>query len=158
MSIFSAKIKSRFKQKESFDFMNTPKKFESVTDSTLRRLNRYCLHENKKLFLNNSEAGSIKAMLQAVAGKYNMAHSCLEGDYATRKGNLENAYIAGLAEISANIISFQTQVSDYNAKLDNFRRISKKIYGSDLPDLKKYDQAQIDELKKACESLKKGMK
>lgn len=157
MRLYSSKIKSKFKQNESFDYMHAPKKFESVTDSTLRRLNRYCIHENKKLYKDNTKPGAVKAMIQAVAGKYNMAHACLEGDYATRKGNLENEYITGIADVNAKIISFQAQIAEHKVKLDNYRKINYVIYGEDLPAELDYTQVQLNEIKSAYNALRQGV-
>ena len=156
MFFYSSKIKSKFKQNESFDYMSAPKKFESVTDSTLRRLHKFCIHENKKLYKGETKPGAVKAMIQAVAGKYNMAQSCLEGDYATRKGNLENEYIAGIADVNAKIISFQAQVADHRVKFDNYRKMNLIIYGEDLSSELDYKQSQVEEIKNAYNELRRG--
>lgn len=157
LTIFPPKIKSKYKENEKFTFRDAPKNFDSVTNATIRKLNKYCLAKNDKVFKNEFVPGALKAMLQAVAGQFNFAHRRLEGDYANRKGKLEQAYIEGISEIEAQIMDFENQVAVHNILFKQYSEICEKISGEKLSDSLLYEESEVKKMQKKCEKLKENL-
>jgi hypothetical protein len=101
--------------------------------------------------------GALKAMLQAVAGQFNFAHRRLEGDYANRKGKLEQAYIEGISEIEAQIMDFENQVAVHNILFKQYSEICEKISGEKLSNSLLYEESEVKKMQKKCEKLKEDL-
>ena len=147
------KIKSKYDEDEEFDYRETPKIFRSVTNKTIQRLRSYCLRKNKKESKGEWKAGTLKAMLESVAGRFEPAHQRLVGDYASRLSNLENAYVTGVADLSAQIIEFEFQVSDHEILYEEYSRLYKSFSGEDLPANLSFKSKDLEMIKKSCETL-----
>ena len=147
------RVKSKFKENENFDFRNTPKKFESVSDKSMRELKSYSLNSASKNVNGNFTPNSLQATLQAIVGQFNFALARLEGDYSARKNNLENAYVTGLAEVEAQIFDFEKLAEDHNEAFEEYARAYAAIYGDRPSENLLIKQAKIEEIKKAYEKL-----
>lgn len=156
MPLLPPKIKSKYKEKESFTFREAPKNFDSVTNTTIRKLNKYCLAKNERVFKDKYAPGALKAMLTAVAGQFNYAHRQLEGDYSNRKGKLELAYIDGIAEIESQIIEFKKQVAEHNILFEQYNKANIAVTGEKLPENLIYKESNIFAIEEKCERLRKA--
>ena len=147
------KIKSKYKINEEFDFRNTPKKFESVTENSIRDLKAYCFDRAKSTLEGDFAPGALKATLNAIVGSFNFALAQLEGDYSARRNMLENAKVSGLADVHAQVYDFERLVQDHNSAYDAYSAAYFKIYGEKPETNLKVSQSKVDAIVKAYESL-----
>lgn len=147
------KIKSKYDEEEAFDYRETPKIFRSVTNKTIQRLRAYCLKMNKKESRGEWKSGTLRAMLESVAGRFEPAHQRLVGDYASRLSNLENAYVAGIADLNAQIIEFESQINDHTILYEEYARRYESFSGEKLPSNLAFDMKKLDAIKRDCDVL-----
>lgn len=147
------KIKSKYDEDESFDYKETPKIFKSVTNRTIQRLRNFCLKRNKIESKDEWKAGTLKAMLESVAGRFEPAHQRLVGDYSSRLSNLENAYVSGVADLNAQIIEFESQINEHTILFEEYSRLYKKIIKEDLPADLIFDAKKLEAIKADCSKL-----
>ena len=147
------KIKSKYDEDEEFDYRDTPKIFRSVTNKTIQKLRAYCLKMNRKESKGEWKSGTLKAMLESVAGRFEPAHQRLVGDYSSRLSNLENAYVAGIADLNAQIIEFESQVNEHTILYEEYSRLYRDFAGEELPANLSFDEEKLKSIKKDCEIL-----
>lgn len=147
------KVKSKFKENENFDFRNTPKKFESISDKSMRELKAYCLGSATKNVKGEFTPNALQAILQSIVGQFNFAQARLEGDYSARKNNLENAYVTGMADVESQIFDFEKLAEEHNEAFEEYARAYSAIYGDRPSDNLIVKQSKIDDIKKAYERL-----
>lgn len=149
------KIRSRFNERENFDFRNTPKKFESVTEGNIRELKVHCFNYANNTLKGNFAPGALKATLESIVGSFNFALARLEGDYSARKNNLETARVSGLADVQAQIFDFEKLAQEHDEAFDVYAEAYSRIYGQMPSGNLKVGQSKIDNIKKAYEALEK---
>ena len=151
------RVKSKFKKNEEFNFRDVPKKFESVTQGSIRELRSYCFNRAEKTLQGDFTPGALKPILETIVGSFNFPLAQLEADYSARKKNLEIAKIAGIAEIHAQIFDFEKLVEQHNEAYDEYATAYKRIYGETPSGVgtMKVSQAKVDSIIKAYEALEK---
>ena len=147
------KIRSKYKENEEFDYRETPKIFRSVTNKTIQKLRTYCLMINRIESRDEWKPGTLKAMLESVAGRFEPAHQRLVGDYSSRLSNLENAFVEGIADLNAQIIEFENQVNEHNILFEEYSKLYEDYANESLPADLAFKDKDLDTLKKNCEQL-----
>ena len=147
------KIRSKYNENEEFDYRDTPKIFRSVTNKTIQRLRAYCLKMNRKESKDEWKPGTLKAMLESVAGRFEPAHQRLVGDYSSRLSNLENAYVEGIADLNAQIIEFENQVSEHSILFEEYQALYKDYSGESLPSNLAFKEKDLEQIKNDCSRL-----
>lgn len=149
------KIKSKYNNDESFDYRSVPKHFLSVTDGSLEQLRKYCLRTSE--FENNGdwEPSALESMLRGVLGRFDQAHARLEGDYSSRKSNLQNAYISGVAEVEEMLLTLESDIAEHNILFSDYAEAYEKFTGKKIGVNLKYDDSKLTEMKNRFDKLSK---
>ena len=125
----SLKIKSKFKRNEQFSLDNIPKHFDSVTDSSIRKVKDYCAASIGRKYHGEYNPQSLKSMLETIFGEFDYVYAELEGDYQTRLSNLQTAHQEGLADVQADIINFRNQVDQHNDLYERYAIATERVTG-----------------------------
>lgn len=149
-------IKSNFKRNEEFSIDAIPKHFESVTSGSIHSIKRYCAKVIGDKYHGKYPPSSLKSMLETIFGEFDSVYAVVEGDYQTRKNNLQQAEQEGLADIQANLINFKNQVDGHNELFERYQEISAKVTGHKVSEKLKYSDEKLKNLEDSIEKLKKG--
>jgi GrpB-like predicted nucleotidyltransferase (UPF0157 family) len=144
----SSLAESGFRRNERFGYEEVPRHFESVTTEGLRRIKDYCAQLVAEKYHEKYMPRALQVMLQTIDGEFEPAYATLEADYNARRMNLENAYQEGLADIEAQIMEFEQEISSHNALLDDYAEIHKALTGRTLGEALRYSDKKVGELKK----------
>ena len=147
-------IVSDFNYNEEFDYLNAPKHFKSITDRSIRDIRRRCVRTALQYDGQDSPA-ALKALLQAINGDFNMAYSQVDGDEDARRANLQAAYTKGLADLGAKILDFRKTVDDHDKLFKKYADAMEQATGDRPDDSLKYGLAEVKELEKEYNELKK---
>ena len=148
------KIKSKFKDNESFDYRNVPKQFMSVTNKNLEELRNYCLRTNEVQNRNNWEPGALGAMLRGVIGRFNEAQAQLIADYSSRRANLDSAYLAGKAALDEELINFEANAAEHNNLFAQYAEAYEKFMGKPIDSDLSIKKATLAKMRNDYDRLK----
>lgn len=145
-------INSHFNRDEKFTINNIPKGFKSVTDETLKRLRRSAVERVERI--TDFKPSTLQITLQNnVDAQFGSAYNVLEGDYGTRRSNLEDVYSDGLADLNKAYKIYQLQVSQHNTAFKRYSAANKVINGEELPESLLISDEEMRKLKVAIEQL-----
>lgn len=150
------RIKSNFKRNEAFDIETIPKHFESVTNESIHSIKHYCAKVISNKYHGEYQPSSLKSMLETIFGEFDSVYAVVEGDYQTRKMNLQLAEQSGLGNIQADLISFKNQVDDHHQLFERYQEISLKVTGHKISEKLKYSDEKMKDLENSVEKLIKG--
>ena len=144
-------IRSKYKD-VNFSIKNVPSKFESVTDSAIRKTKRYSLNSVREAH-PDYPAAALKAMIMSVAGDFNNLYATLEGDRASREAKLKQAYSDGYAALGKRITNFELLIQNHNAAFDRYNEISQELLGEKIDENLKYGEVKHARLAKKFEQM-----
>lgn len=149
------KLKSKYKEDENFDYMSAPKHFESVTNRSIERLRHYCVRMNEEENRGKWVPSALESMLVSVLGRFGIAHAKLEGDFSSRRSNLINEYVAGVADVEERLINLENSILEHNLLFEQYReayeRFTEKTMKGDL----RYSEDESKKLRAKFEKISK---
>ena len=155
----SKRILSRFKRNESFDYTSVPKHFHSVTDGSIRRVKKYC---NKTTAAKYAKAGypenTLEVTLEGISDEFYPLYNILEGDYNTRKSNLEIAYNDGIAEINLLAADFTKLLTEYKSAYKEFNEASIIATGQEIDEQMAFDEEKFNHIEKEINKMMEEQK
>ena len=148
-------VESNFDRNEKFDITNIPKSFESVTQTALKNLRKNAVERVEKL--TNFDPAALQVTLQSnVDAQFGAAYNTLEGDYGTRRANLEQAYRDGFTELDKFYKEFLLQVANHNIAFKNYSEANEVINGEPMPENLKISDEEMNELATAIKKLNRS--
>ena len=150
------KIKSKYKDQE-FDYLDTPKHFSSITNKSIEKLRLYCLRANEIENKDRWVPSALEAMLVSVLGRFDQAHAVLEGDYSSRKSNLSNAYVSGLADVEEQLINIENDIMSHNLLFEEYKDAYENFTGRKIADDLKMKDSEVKKLREKYEKLSKEL-
>ena len=149
------RIKSKYKKNESFEFNDSPKLFESVTNGTIQRMRKYCIWENDHNNGGKYPPNALNSMLQGVLGKFDLLYARLEGDYSSRRSKLDEAYSSGLADVDQSIIAFKAAVVEHDLAFRQYKKAYEKCTGETFDADLCFDKKTLEEIELRFSKLDK---
>lgn len=148
------KIVSKFKRNEVFDYTSVPKHFRSVTDGSIHRVKNYCNKVTTAKYAKEGyPVGTLSVALNGISGEFYPLYVQLQGDYDTRRSNLEMAYGNGIASIDLLVSSFTGLLADYKAKFKAFNEASIEATGEGLDDSLIFDEDKFSHIEKEVKKM-----
>lgn len=155
----SKRIVSRFKRNETFDYTSVPKHFRSVTDGSIHRVKNYC---NKTTAAKYAKAGyppaAFEVTLQGISDEFYPLYNQLEGDYNTRRSNLEVAYSDGIAAINLLVAGFTGLLATYKNAYKVFNEASVNATGEELDESLIFDESKFSHIEKEVSKMMEDQK
>ncbi len=149
------RLRSKYKDNENFDYMNVPKHFASITNRSIERLRRYCVRVNEIENKDRWVPSALESMLISVLGRFDQAHARLEGDYSSRKSNLNNAYVSGVADVEEQLIRLENSIMEHNLLFEEYKQAYENFTGKSMGADLKFDEAETKRLREKFEHLSK---
>lgn len=148
----NSEIPSNFDRDEEFTIENIPKSFESVTDEALKQLRQNAVERVERL--TSFDPAALQVTLQSnIDAQFGSAYNVLEGDYGTRRANLEKAYQDGFAELDKAYKIYKLQVFNHNTAFKKYSEANKVINGEEVPDTLMVSDEEMKELDNAIKNL-----
>lgn len=154
-SIGKGILRSEFDQEEDFDIKNVPSHFGSVTNDSLQRLQDSAVDSVE--VSTDFKPGALKMALKGVDGLFENAYVILEGDYNTRRNNLNIVYTSSISDLRKNFKTFELQVEEHNVAYDKYSEANAALNGSPLAKSLRFSEEELKKLKDAIDSLGKDL-
>ena len=142
---------SKFNRNEVFGLKNIPKHFESVTDEEISRIKTSVIEEVSEA--SHFKPGALQDVLKSVDGHFESAYSTLEGDYGTRRSNLNEVYRKSMTDLQRACDTFALQAAEYNILLEKYSEANEIINGKQLPKNLAITDGDIAEIRQLIEKL-----
>ena len=155
----SKRIVSKFKRSEKFDYTSVPKHFRSVTDGSIHRVKKYC---NKTTVAKYAREGyppaTLEVALEGISDEFYPLYNQLEGDYNTRRSNLEVAYNDGVAAVNLLVANFTGLFATYKDAYRAFNEASIEATGQKISEDLRFDEEKLAHIEKEINKMMEGQK
>ena len=145
-------IKSNFDPNEEFDYYEVPQHFKSVTGSCIRNIKTRCARHVYALHNGDYPSSALEASLKGVDGSFDPAFAQLDGDYSTRKANLEAAYNDGLAGMHGELLEFEKEIDAHDRLFAEYAQAVEQVTGRRPVDLS-YSNDKLNQFRKQYKKL-----
>lgn len=147
-------IRSKFNREEKFNYQQTPKHFESITDYSIKVLKRNSVKTVSAMYNGEYPPQSLQAMVETINGNFDIAYAQLEGDYGARKTNLKQAFINGLADLKGILEEYKEVSKQYEEKFNEYANLEQQLTGNRPSDKNINQEEAVREYESKLHQLK----